>query len=148
LTRCGQVADPAAGVRMRYLAIATDAELPADAVIEDDSFVEARHDCRRCLDACRADAFGAEPVSVAVDGVTERFHKVDRLRCDWAKRYSLVAEAGTGYLGWDVDIAPPDPMTPEALAEALKRQPPIAKYRPCNVERCLLACWGSKHDDG
>ncbi|HPK37520.1 MAG TPA: hypothetical protein PLH01_04500 [Kiritimatiellia bacterium] len=34
----------------------------------------------------------------------------------------------------------PETITPEALAEGLRQQPPIPKYRPCNFEVCAMAC--------
>jgi len=43
-------------------------------------------------------------------------------------------------MGWLLDVPAPERITPDALVDALCRQPAISKYRPCNAERCILAC--------
>jgi hypothetical protein len=90
--------------------------------------------------ACRTSAFDKEPVMVAVGPVEEQFHPVRRAPCDWAKLHSLVSDEGNRYLGWDFDVPMPAEVTAENLAEAIRRQPPIPRFRPCNFELCVLAC--------
>ncbi|MGC9336340.1 MAG: hypothetical protein ACP5JJ_19560, partial [Anaerolineae bacterium] len=95
--------------------------------------------CSLCVDRCPVGAF-AETVSVDIAGREQTFRRIDRRRCDWAKRYSLIAESGTAHLGWDLTIEPPEQITPDALADALRQLPGIERHRPCNAELCVLAC--------
>ncbi|MDH7571486.1 MAG: hypothetical protein QHJ73_18070, partial [Armatimonadota bacterium] len=95
LGRAGFPLTPDLGPNVRFAAIVTDAEVAPDtgvhpAVREVRSACEG---CTRCLEACPTAAIGPE-VSVPVRGLPERFHVVDRTRCDWAKRYSLIGEEG------------------------------------------------------
>lgn len=127
------------GPNVRFVAIVTDAELPSDEVIADQSLLETCVDCERCVSACAVSAFRV-PAEVTVDGVTERFRPLDRNRCDWSKRYSLTGDEGVQFLGWDLHVPPPARITAEDLAAGLRQQPPIPKYRPCNYEACVMAC--------
>jgi ferredoxin len=117
----------------------TDAEMPGDPVPKALPQLKQCAACRRCLDACKTRAFGRK-VSVKVDGATERFHLHDIVRCDWAKRYSLVGEEGVNFVGWKMNLPVPDKIDAQALDAGLRQQPPIPKYRPCNFEACVLAC--------
>jgi epoxyqueuosine reductase QueG len=139
LSKAGFVVTPEFGANVRFVAIVTDVELPADTVCKDKALLEKCGSCQRCLDACRAAAFGCK-VSVKIDGVTERFHVVDHKRCDWAKRYSLVGEEGVNFTGWKIKVPLPEKIDAETLAAGLRQHPPIPKYRPCNFEACVLAC--------
>ncbi len=139
LTRAGFVTTPELGPNVRFVAVVTEAALPADPTLADDGLLAACEDCDRCLAACRTDAF-ADLAEVAVDGIVERFHVIRRDRCDWAKRYSLIGEEGVNYLGWDMHLDPPELITLEAVADGLRQHPAIPKYRPCNFEACLMAC--------
>lgn len=140
LSKAGFVVTPEFGPRMRFVALVTDAEIEPDPVCRQMALVASCEGCRRCLDTCRTGAFRREEVVVHVEGVPQRFHPIERVRCDWAKRYSLVGDEGVNYLGWNLDLPVPDAITAEALAEGLRQHPPIPKYRPCNFEACLLAC--------
>jgi hypothetical protein len=123
----------------RFVAVLTDAPLIYDEVLQGEGLAQECESCSRCTEECRSDAF-RPAVTVRIGGVRETFHPIDRLRCDWAKRYSLVADEGNRYMGWQLDEPPPDDITPEALAEALRKHPPISRLHACNVERCVLAC--------
>jgi ferredoxin len=140
LGRGGFPIHPRRGPNMRYVAVVTDADLEADAPLAESPAEDACAGCEQCVAACRTDAFDAEPVRVAVGPVTEEFHPVRRARCDWAKLHSLIADEGNKFLGWDLNVPVPDEVTAENLAAAVRRQPPIPRFRPCNMELCVLAC--------
>jgi epoxyqueuosine reductase QueG len=139
LSKAGFVVTPEFGANVRFVAIVTDAEMPGDPVQKALPQLKQCGTCRRCLDACKTRAFGRK-VSVKVDGATERFHLHDIVRCDWAKRYSLVGEEGVNFVGWHLKLPVPDKIDAQALDAGLRQQPPIPKYRPCNFEACVLAC--------
>jgi len=139
LGKGGFVITPEFGPNVRFVAIVTDAPVEADPIRAEALQPADCGDCRKCLDTCKTCAFQAEAV-VEVNGVAERFHVVDRNRCDWAKRYSLVAEEGPMQTGWEISVPVPEEVTPEALAAGLRHHPEISKVRPCNFEACVLAC--------
>ena len=65
---------------------------------------------------------------------------MDINRCDWASKYALVAEEGNMYGGNFTDIPCPDVITPENLADALRQQDHVFKFRPVMGERCVVTC--------
>ena len=146
LGKCGTVITPENGTNMRFVAVITDADLPEDNVSKDASLNESCAKCTSCISSCPTKAFGAE-ISIKIDGVVEKVMKIDQTKCDWAKRYSLVAGEGNQYLGWKLDIPVPDKITPDKLDAALRQQPPIPKYRPCNFENCVMACPHTRKQD-
>lgn len=137
--RCGLAVNPRFDADVRFISLVTDAEVEAGDVLQDNRFLSTCDGCSRAFDACPTGAFAGEVV-VRVEGVQERFRKVERNRCDWAKRYSLIGSEGNDYMGWNLTVPVPDEITPEALAAGLRKHPPISKYRPCNFEQCLMAC--------
>jgi epoxyqueuosine reductase QueG len=139
LTKCGFVVTPEYGARVRFVAIVTDAEIQPSDLLEDDVLTADCAECQRCVEACPVKAFGGL-MTVPIDSMEERFLVIDRARCEWSKRYSLVAEEGNVYMGWTLTQTPPETITPEALGDALRMVPPIEKSRPCNLELCVLAC--------
>jgi len=139
LTKCGFVVTAQYGPNVRFVAVVTDAEIQPSDLLQDDRLTAACRACQRCVDACPVNAFG-RPATVSVDGIREQFLVISRTRCDWAKRYSLVAEEGNAYMGWTLSQMPPETITAEALANALRMVPPLEKNRPCNLELCVLAC--------
>lgn len=147
ITKGGFVKTPEFGSNVRFVAIVTDAEIAPDRVITDQGFMEECRNCDKCLAACATKAFTGK-VCVTLDGATDTFMKIDKNRCNWAKRYSLVAAEGNGYLGWNLNVPAPDHITAENLATALEKQPPIPKSRPCNFECCVLACPASRRCNG
>ncbi|MCC7494041.1 MAG: hypothetical protein IT204_16910 [Fimbriimonadaceae bacterium] len=138
LTKAGFVTTAEYGPHVRFMALVTDAPLRPDAVVTA-PLAAACDGCERCLQACSTSAFN-EPLELPLDGLLERFHPIERTRCDWAKRYSLIGEEGVNYLGWDLHVEAPELITSEHLGTALRQQPAIPKYRPCNFESCWLAC--------
>ena len=137
--RGGFVVTPRFGSNVRFIAIVTDAEIEADPVDTDKSYLAACNGCTKCVSACRTHAHTKE-ASVNVGGSEEKFMVVDRGFCDWAKRYSLIPEEGVSFTGWNLSVPLPKKITAENLAEGLKQYPPIGKIRPCNFEACVLAC--------
>jgi epoxyqueuosine reductase QueG len=127
------------GPNVRFAAIVTDAEIAGDEATGDLSVLSSCAGCSRCLQACHTAAH-TEDAQVEVAGTVERFHLVDRDRCDWAKRYSLVGEEGTKYVGWEMEVEVPERIDAAALDAALRQTPAIPKHRPCNFEACVLAC--------
>lgn len=135
----GFVLTPEFGPNVRFAAIVTDADIAPDDLPADSAVLSSCEGCSRCVDACRTCAFTDE-VSLDLGGVTETFHLLDRDRCDWAKRYSLVGEEGVNFVGWEMNVDVPDKIDADALDTALRQQPAIPKHRPCNFEACVLAC--------
>jgi hypothetical protein len=65
----------------------------------------------------------------------------DLLRCDWAKRYALVAEEGISLMGSMTDVEPPEgEITAEDIAEGLRKRDPVQRHLDCILEPCLKAC--------
>jgi epoxyqueuosine reductase QueG len=140
LSRAGFPVTVPHGTNVRFVAVITDALLRANTPLAESPAAETCGECTRCISACRTGAFDTEPVSVPVGPVSERFLPVRRIPCDWAKVHSLIADEGNKHLGWDLNLPIPDDVTPEDLARAIRQQPAIPRYRPCNFELCVLAC--------
>jgi epoxyqueuosine reductase QueG len=141
LTTSGYLATPQFGILQRCLAIVTDAPLAASPLYAPTTEEQRCLACDgRCLSACPARAFLPEPMALTCEGRSYPFHRTDGRRCDWSKRYALLAESGFGYLGSPADVPTPDAVTPEALAAALRQHDPIKKHRPVIAEPCLLEC--------
>jgi epoxyqueuosine reductase QueG len=136
--KAGYLVNEKYGTNVRYMAIVVDCELA-----EDDYAATAITACKQCdepcIRTCATKAF-AETVTFSVDQITESFYRLDTKRCDWAKRYCLVASEGCGYTGWTLDLPVPAAVTEEEVAQGVAQQPPIPKYRPCNFEACAMAC--------
>ena len=134
----GVVITPQYGVRQRFAAIVTDAALHEDPIYVGPPLCRRCHDCAA---ACPVNALDADAsCAISVDGRTFAWGKLDRLRCDWAKRYGLVGEEGPKYMGSQTHIMPPQNITLNALCEACEKMDPIQRYHFCILERCLQAC--------
>ena len=140
IARGGFVLNERFGPNVRFIAIVTDAELRGDAIAPL-AKLRSRCDsgCLRCVDSCTVAAH-RQPVEVQIDGQAISFHPVEQARCDWAKRFALVADEGFKFLGSTLDAKPPETITPDALADALRQSDPILKERPSVAEPCVLAC--------
>jgi len=139
LSKAGFLVNPQFGTRLRYMAVVVDRELRESPLLAGFR-TEACERCgERCAAACATQAFGDE-AAVEAEGVRDAFRTVRTLRCDWAKRYSLIADEGCGFVGWTLNLPPPETITSEALDTALRQQPEIPKYQPCNFEACAMAC--------
>jgi epoxyqueuosine reductase QueG len=141
LTTSGHLATSQFGLRQRCLAIVTDAPLTASPLVSPAAEMDLCRECdERCVAACPTQAFTAQRVELTCEGHQYAFLRTDPKRCDWAKRHALVAKSGFGYLGSPLDEPPPEPITPEALADALRQHDPIKKYRPVVAEPCVIEC--------
>jgi epoxyqueuosine reductase QueG len=141
LTASGCLATPEFGIRQRVVALVTDAPLEASPLRVPAGAEDRCAECAQpCVTACPSRAFKVERTELVCEGRTYGFLHRDPLRCDWVKRYALMADSGYRYLGSPVDIAPPERITPEALAAALRHHDPIKKYRPVVAEPCVLNC--------
>ncbi len=135
----GAVITPEFGIAQRFITIATDAELPADAPLLMDS--PCSYCDRPCLAACPVQALAQETIEVRSDGYCAELAEWDRLRCEWAKRYALVGEAGPRWGGQTTNLRPPEAeITPEVLSAAYQQKDPIQKHFTCILEPCLKAC--------
>jgi hypothetical protein len=136
----GAPLSPAYGVTQRFLSIVTDAPLAPSPTPE---LPDPCADCDRpCLAACPVAALASEArVELAVAGCPVRLAALDRLRCDWAKKYGLVAAEGPGLMGQTTDLPPPEgAITAEDIAVAMREKDPVQRHWTCVVERCLQAC--------
>ncbi len=139
LSKCGSLVTKEYGPNIRFIAVVTDAELVYDKV-STESLTPLCKDCSRCLKNCSSNAFNKGTVKIDLEGIGDEFHVIDQIRCDWNKRYSLSAEEGNMFLGWKLDEKAPQNITAEDLDKAMRKQPTVAKYRPCNFEKCVLSC--------
>lgn len=136
----GFVLNPQFGPNLRFIAIVTDAPLDADD-LADLADLRSRCDdgCDACVKRCAVTAH-RQPVQIELEGQSISFRPLVQLRCDWAKRYALVGDEGLKFLGSQVDIMPPDNITPEDLAGAFSQHDPIIAHRLCVAEMCAVAC--------
>ncbi|OGV69180.1 MAG: hypothetical protein A2283_13110 [Lentisphaerae bacterium RIFOXYA12_FULL_48_11] len=140
LTDNGRVATPQFGIRQRFIAIVTDAELmPSPLLSTSDSTMCSK--CEKyCVQACPTKAFSNNYIEFTCEGSKFRFLETDPIRCDWSKRYTLVPESGFGYLGSIVNEKPSANPSEAELDKALRKIDPIKKYRPVVAEPCVLKC--------
>jgi len=135
----GSVVTPEYGIHQRFVAIVTNAALPADAVCG--GMAEACSGCEKCLTVCPTCALKKERLTtLSVAGETVTYLPVDANRCDWATKFALSCEEGNMYTGNFTDVPCPDVVTADALADALRQQDPVFKFRPVTGEKCVVNC--------
>lgn len=135
----GSVVTEEYGIHQRFVAIVTDADLEADEVKE--GLASACVGCEKCINACPTCALRKENLTeLKLAGKKVTYLPVDANRCDWATRFSLVAEEGNVYTGNFTDVPCPEEITAEALEEALRQQDPVFKFRPVTGEKCIISC--------
>ena len=129
---------PEHGVRVRWVAVVTDAPIePTEAEMDFDPCKGCE---APCIAACPMKALSASETECAGDRC---WAARDMLRCDWAKRYALVAEEGIKWMGSTTDVPPPDgEITAEAIVEAVRQRDPVQRHLDCILEPCLKACHG------
>jgi epoxyqueuosine reductase QueG len=142
LTKSGRLVTDEFGIRQRFIAIITDAELEEDQVVS--AKPKLCSDCDRCIKACPTQALGSEEINFKCDGIKFSFNRIDTNLCEWSKRYAITGESGFKYLGSPLNESPGGKVTAEKLATALKKHDPIKKYRPVVCEPCVLECPYSK----
>ncbi len=131
---------PEYGVTQRFLSIVTDAPLVPSPPRQ---LTDPCAACDQpCLAACPVSALAADStIQVQANGTPLCLAPLDRLRCDWAKKYGLVAAEGPGLMGQTTDLAPPaGAIMAEQIAEAMGEKDPVQRHWTCVVERCLQAC--------
>jgi epoxyqueuosine reductase QueG len=137
----GTLVTPQYGQNQRLVAIVTDAPLDTDAVRDGSRVAEACLRCGRCLGCCPARAIREEQkVAIRADGVECTYIPIDSVRCDWSSKYALCAADGIKYVGSLTNVLPPELITCEALADALRQTDPISKHRQYTVEGCIVEC--------
>lgn len=135
----GSVVTDEYGIHQRFVAIVTNAELEADEVKE--GLAAACVGCEKCLTACPTGALKKERITqLCIAGKKVTYLPVDAHRCDWATKFSLVKEEGNMYTGNFTDIPCPESITTDILADALRQQDPVFKFRPVTGEKCIVNC--------
>jgi epoxyqueuosine reductase QueG len=135
---------PQFGVRQICMSIVTDAPLTADPLYHGAPLCR---DCDRCVAACPVQAIGncTGPKSIlTLDGKAFTLASFRHNHCDWAKRYSLVGDEGPKYTTSQTNVMPPEEITAENLAEALKQTDEIQKDYFLVMEPCFIACPGGR----
>jgi len=134
----GVAITPEYGIRQRFIAIVTEAPLEQSTLYHEPPLCRQ---CGECVGACPVTALPSESsVSIQLEDKTLQWARLDPLRCDWAKRYGLVGEAGPKYLGSQTDILPPEKITPDNLRHAMEQLDPLQKARISILPRCLQVC--------
>ena len=128
---------PQFGPAQRLGAIITDAPLEEDPLYSGSSLCKR---CFKCVDACPVGALSKkEKISLRIENKIFEFGKLDRLRCDWAKKYALVGAAGPKYMSSKTDILPPEKITGSPLRR-FKTNRPCAETSPLHsgeMPNCL-----------
>ena len=134
--RGGFAISPEHGVRTRWVAIVTDAEITPTEPLA--GFDPCAGCAAPCIATCPVAALSGEATECAGGRC---WAARDLLRCDWAKRYALVGDEGIRWMGSTTDIAPPDgEISAEAIAEAIHQRDPVQRHLDCILEPCLKAC--------
>lgn len=140
LSLSGHLSTPAFGIRQRVMAVVTDAPLTASPLAPGGQ-PEACAPCDRpCVTRCPSRAISDQTIELRCESETYRFNRIDPLRCDWVKRYALMGDSGFKYVGSEIDLPPPETITPENLGEALAQLDAIKKRRPVVAEPCVIHC--------
>ncbi|MBQ6824622.1 MAG: hypothetical protein IJP27_08200 [Clostridia bacterium] len=135
----GSVVTEEYGIHQRFVAIVTNADLDADEVKA--GLATACEGCEKCLNSCPTGALKKERLTTLIlAGKKVTYLPVDGHRCDWATKFSLVKEEGNMYTGNFTDVPCPDKITPDLLADALRLQDPVFKFRPVTGEKCIVNC--------
>ncbi len=136
----GMLLTPRFGVRQRVACLVTDAALPPDEVYGGPALCTK---CFACVRACPMAAIdGGDRHAIRIGGREFQWGRLDRLRCDFSKRYGLTGESGGKYAGCRNAFTPPQTITPQWLTEAVRNSDRIQRpggYTPV-VERCFTAC--------
>ncbi len=139
MTLNGSVATERYGIHQRFIAVVTDAPLDADEVKE--GLAAACEGCDICRKACPTCALRPEnKAEITLGGRKIPYLPVDANRCSWATKYALVCEEGNMYGGNFTNIPYPEELTEEKLAEALRQQDNVFKFRPVMGEKCIVTC--------
>ncbi len=135
----GLLLTPEYGARQVLACLVTDAPLPPSAPYTGPALCKR---CYTCVRSCPSGAIAAEEAySLTINGQEVTWGQADRLRCDAAKRYALLAAEGPAYIGSRNDFSLPEKITPEFLCQAMRESDRLARPRYCPiVERCFTNC--------
>lgn len=131
---------PEYGVTLRFIAVITDAPLPADRPLREEA---PCRDCDApCIEACPVQALDDNDVAeLECRGAVSALAAWDGGRCGWARHHALIGAEGPRWFGLSTDQPPPSgPVTAEALAAALERADPLQRRGVGILEGCLKAC--------
>jgi ferredoxin len=144
ITRSGYPATEEYGLDQVFIAVLTDACLEQDEIRE----MDVCGSCDTCISVCPSKAFSEQKISFEIEGNEFSFFDRDLNKCDWSKRFALTAGSGFGTMGSPLDIHPPEQVTSEVMADALKQHDPVTKYRPLVAEPCIIKCplHGERHE--
>ncbi len=138
LGESGALLSPKFGPHQRRIVIITDAELPSDAIYAGPQV--CRH-CNICRDKCPMNPFEGQYIGVRLDNTTIQIPKIERRRCDWAKKYSLCAKEGPMLIGNKTNVPAPKPrIRIEDIAAACEKKDPVMVVRTCIMENCMRYC--------
>lgn len=130
------------GFSQDFIAIVTDAPLDEVKKAKGNTGACGRcENCDACIKSCPAKALNAsKAVHIELCGNNYKWIPTDGLACDWSKKYALCGEEGHKYTGSNTNVAPPEKITEETLADAMKKADRILSYRPTTVHRCVIEC--------
>ncbi len=145
----GAVLTPKYGSAQVFISIVTDAPLEEDELYRGAPLCTK---CFHCVDTCPVHAISkTKAISFTIENRTFTFGDFDRPRCEWATKYRLVGAEGPAQMNSNVDIMPPDTITPQALQEALgtiEHGPASDRFLyewsagESTWERCICPCRG------
>ncbi len=135
----GHVVTPQFGIRQRFIAVVTDADLEASELRSNAELLCGECD-ESCVRTCPTKAIGSEEIRIVCAGASFRFRVIDSQLCDWSKRYALAGDSGFKFLGSPVDRLPGDKVTAQVLDSALREHDPVKKYRPVVAAPCVINC--------
>jgi ferredoxin len=101
----GEVITHAYGTRQKFIAVVTDAPLPADPLYSGPGLCDR---CLACVKTCHMQALRTDDLKkVQIGSRTFEVAQKDIWRCLWSKRFMLNADAGPKLSGMNVTINPP-----------------------------------------
>ena len=134
----GSLLTEAYGAQQRLMVVVTDAELPADELYSGQALCKK---CGKCQSKCPMKALSKKSFNVHLGDAVIEVPQLDRMRCDWSKRYGLCKEEGPAMIGNKTDVPKPKgKVTIDEIAKACVDRDPIMKNRPCILESCLQHC--------
>ena len=135
----GLLLTPEYGARQALACLVTDAPLPPSAPYAGPTLCKR---CYACVRSCPTTAIaGEESHCLTINGREVTWGRTDRLRCDAAKRYALVAGEGPAYIGSKNDFSLPEEITPEFVCEAMRDSDRLQRPGYCPIiEHCFTNC--------
>ena len=136
--KSGALLTPEFGAHQKLISIVTNAPLMVSEPYSGDKLCK---NCDSCICTCTTNAINKDEFTINLDNQTIKYPVINRLRCDWAKRYSLSKKEGPELIGNNTDIPIPDGnITIEDIAKACELKDQIMKKRTVILEPCLKNC--------